>query len=61
MSRDRFDYLRGWLVRVLPSAYRDGAMPWVFFVGLTVGVLMLGLAVIEYHTFGDAASLFFAL
>lgn len=61
MSRDRFDYLRGWLVRVLPSAYRDGAMPWVFFVGLTVGVLMLGLAVIEYHTFGDVASLFFAL
>lgn len=37
MSRDRFDCVRGWLVGVLPSAYREGAMPWVFFIGIAVG------------------------
>lgn len=61
MSRDRFDCMRGWLVGVLPSAYREGAMPWVFFIGIAVGVLMLGLAVVEYQTFGDLASLLFAV
>ena len=61
MRADWLDRLRGRLARVLPSAFQEGAMPWVFFVGLLVGIFMLCLAAVEYPTFGDLASLFFAL
>jgi hypothetical protein len=53
MRADWLDRLRGRLARVLPSAFQEGAMPWVFFVGLLVGIFMLCLAAVEYRTFGD--------
>lgn len=61
MKVDALDRLRAGLVRVLPSAYRTGAMPWVFFVGLLLTLFFLGLSVLEYRSYGDLASLMFAL
>ena len=61
MNTDALDRLHAGLVRVLPSAYRTGAMPWVFFVGLLLTVFFLALSVLEYRSYGDLASLMFAL
>ena len=61
MSRDRLDRLRAALVQVLPATYRSGVMPWVFFVGVLLGLMFLGLSVVEYRNYGDRISMYFGL
>jgi len=61
MSRDRLDRLRAVLVQVLPATYRSGVMPWVFFVGVLLGLMFLGLSVVEYRNYGDQISMYFGL
>ncbi len=61
MKRDVFDRLYTALVRVLPPVYREGAMPWVFVVGVLLVVFFMALSVFEHRSYGDRASMWFAL
>jgi signal transduction histidine kinase/CheY-like chemotaxis protein len=61
MTPDALDRLRNRLEAVLPAAYRLGAMPWVFVVGVLLVVFFLVLSVFEYRIHGDHASVLFAV